>query len=201
MITRADIVERVAEWGLSEEVVEKDYIPGWLLWGIGTDPALSQQWVFKGEAVRFAATNHLLVELRYQGRSRLIEPYALRRSRTGRLLLHAERADGTGHRSYGIDAIEGIRVTTTPFRPRTAIEFSARRPLSALPQRRRPASGYHVAPARPGRARTGPVYVYRCMHCGREFTHTQRSPTLRKHKTPHGTPCPSRHGAYLGMRS
>lgn len=37
MITRADIVERVAEWGLTEEVVEKDYVLGWLLWGIGTD--------------------------------------------------------------------------------------------------------------------------------------------------------------------
>lgn len=48
MITRADIVERVAEWGLTEEVVEKDYVLGWLLWGIGTDPVLSQQWVFKG---------------------------------------------------------------------------------------------------------------------------------------------------------
>lgn len=40
MITRADIVERVSEWGLTEEVVEKDYVLGWLLWGIGTDPVL-----------------------------------------------------------------------------------------------------------------------------------------------------------------
>ncbi|MHB8490919.1 MAG: nucleotidyl transferase AbiEii/AbiGii toxin family protein, partial [Solirubrobacteraceae bacterium] len=48
MITRADIVERVSEWGLSEEVVEKDYVLGWLLWGIGSDPVLGQQWVFKG---------------------------------------------------------------------------------------------------------------------------------------------------------
>lgn len=48
MITRADIVERVTEWGLTEEVVEKDYVLGWLLWGIGTDPVLSESWVFKG---------------------------------------------------------------------------------------------------------------------------------------------------------
>lgn len=27
MITRADIVERVQEWGLAEQVVEKDYGP------------------------------------------------------------------------------------------------------------------------------------------------------------------------------
>ena len=48
MITRADIVERVTEWGLTEEVIEKDYVLGWLLWGIGTDPDLSRTWVFKG---------------------------------------------------------------------------------------------------------------------------------------------------------
>ncbi|MGH3699254.1 MAG: nucleotidyl transferase AbiEii/AbiGii toxin family protein, partial [Pseudonocardiaceae bacterium] len=48
MITRADINERVREWGLTEEVVEKDYVLGWLLWGIGSDPVLAQTWVFKG---------------------------------------------------------------------------------------------------------------------------------------------------------
>ncbi len=48
MITRADIVERVAEWQLTEEVIEKDYVLGWLLWGIGADPTLGSQWVFKG---------------------------------------------------------------------------------------------------------------------------------------------------------
>jgi predicted nucleotidyltransferase component of viral defense system len=48
VIGRAAIVERVSEWGLREEVVEKDYVLGWVLWGIGTDPTLSTTWVFKG---------------------------------------------------------------------------------------------------------------------------------------------------------
>ncbi len=48
MITRADIVERANEWGLSESVVEKDYVIGWLLWGIGAHPLLSRSWAFKG---------------------------------------------------------------------------------------------------------------------------------------------------------
>jgi Nucleotidyl transferase AbiEii toxin, Type IV TA system len=48
MIGRADIVERVSEWGLAEQVVEKDYVLGWLLWGIATDPTLGQTWIFKG---------------------------------------------------------------------------------------------------------------------------------------------------------
>ncbi len=48
MITRADVIERVHEWGLTEEVIEKDYVLGWLLWGIGSDPVLARTWVFKG---------------------------------------------------------------------------------------------------------------------------------------------------------
>ena len=49
MITRLDPDERVREWGLREEVVEKDYVLGWLLWGIGSDePVLGNRWMFKG---------------------------------------------------------------------------------------------------------------------------------------------------------
>ena len=48
MIGRADLDDRVRSWGLRDEVVEKDYVLGWLLWGIGADPQLSMTWVFKG---------------------------------------------------------------------------------------------------------------------------------------------------------
>lgn len=48
MITRLDIEERVREWSLREDVVEKDYVIGWVLWGIGADEALSTSWAFKG---------------------------------------------------------------------------------------------------------------------------------------------------------
>ena len=48
MITRLDIQDRVREWGLREDVVEKDYVLSWLLWGIGSDATLGDKWVFKG---------------------------------------------------------------------------------------------------------------------------------------------------------
>jgi predicted nucleotidyltransferase component of viral defense system len=48
MIRRADIVARVSEWQLSHAVIEKDYVLGWLLWGIGSDDVLRDAWVFKG---------------------------------------------------------------------------------------------------------------------------------------------------------
>jgi predicted nucleotidyltransferase component of viral defense system/DNA-directed RNA polymerase subunit RPC12/RpoP len=152
------------------------------------------------ETVRFAATNHLCVELRYEGSWRLIEPYSLRRSSAGRLLLHAERSDGSGHRTYGVDKIAGLRVTTTPFRPRYPIEFSSQGPLHAPPQSRTSAGSAIRSLSSRGR-RTALVYLYRCGRCGREFEHIQRNPALRPHKNPRGYACPGRHGRYVGTRS
>ncbi len=48
MIGKQDILERAAEWQLRPEVVEKDYVLGWLLAGIASHPETARQWVFKG---------------------------------------------------------------------------------------------------------------------------------------------------------
>lgn len=48
MITRVDIEERVRQWGLGENAVEKDYVIGWVLWGIGREGRLTEGWAFKG---------------------------------------------------------------------------------------------------------------------------------------------------------
>lgn len=48
MITKQQILERAREWNLRPEIVEKDYVLGWLLAAIGRHPELSDSWVFKG---------------------------------------------------------------------------------------------------------------------------------------------------------
>ena len=48
MISRAEIEERVRLCELREDIVEKDYVLGWVLWDIGIDPRLHDTWVFKG---------------------------------------------------------------------------------------------------------------------------------------------------------
>jgi predicted nucleotidyltransferase component of viral defense system len=48
MIDVLELRERGREWLLREDVVEKDYVLGWLLWGIASEPALTNTWVFKG---------------------------------------------------------------------------------------------------------------------------------------------------------
>ena len=48
MIGVLELRERAREWSLREDIVEKDYVLGWLLWGIASEPALTNTWVFKG---------------------------------------------------------------------------------------------------------------------------------------------------------
>jgi len=48
MIAKYDIIDRATEWQLRPEVVEKDYIIGWLLNALSQNPESSVKWVFKG---------------------------------------------------------------------------------------------------------------------------------------------------------
>ena len=48
MIDRREILEAASTFQLLPNVVEKDYVLGWLLAGINAHPELSGSWVFKG---------------------------------------------------------------------------------------------------------------------------------------------------------
>ena len=85
------------------------------------------------DVIRFAASNRLCVELRYLGSSRLIEPYSLRETREGHLILHAHNRDKDAHRSYRLDRIEGASVTNETFVPRIAIELTHSGPVVIPP--------------------------------------------------------------------
>ena len=48
MIDKREILEAASALGLLPNVVEKDYVLGWVLAGINVHPALSESWIFKG---------------------------------------------------------------------------------------------------------------------------------------------------------
>ena len=48
MIRKQDLIDRAHEWGLPLEVVEKDYVLGWLLAALGAHAESGANWVFKG---------------------------------------------------------------------------------------------------------------------------------------------------------
>ena len=76
------------------------------------------------EEVRFAATNHLCVELGYRGSDHLVEPYSLRMTRSGQLTLYAVESKTNEIRSYALDQIQSISVSSKPFTPRFALDVT-----------------------------------------------------------------------------
>ena len=143
------------------------------------------------EPVRFAAVNRLLVNLGYGGSHRLIEPYSLRRTKSGNIVLHSIRANSGENRTYRIDRIQSVAVTTHPFTPRYLIEFPASGTVPAPPTPRR---NVRRSPrtSRPYRR----VYVVSCTVCGKRFRRASHSVRLRPHKDSTGWACPGR-SAYL----
>lgn len=174
MIPQAELLALRSEWQLRADVIEKDYVLGWLLAGIANEPELSQSWIFKGGTclrkcyfetyrlsedldftvvsggpeepadlhpifMRVAAwlrsesgleleiDEHSFFEINYiakDGRRgpRVVEPYSLRRTKDGHLLLFVVNDRGQ-LRAYRVDRITGIRPTGQVFQPRYLVEF------------------------------------------------------------------------------
>lgn len=85
------------------------------------------------EIIRFAAANRLCVDLVYLGSTRRIEPYSLRRTSEGNIILHAHNMDKDEHRSYRVDRIQGARTTSQTFVPRFEIELTPEGPVRVAP--------------------------------------------------------------------
>lgn len=205
-----DELPAVFEWlhGAVEKVVPQS-IPamGGTLDESWRPPAMVQAWHANVplEVIRFAAANHLCVNLTYQGSQRLIEPYSLRRTQDGNLLLQAVKHETGESRSYRVDRIEGAEASRVSFIPRYAIELTSRAPLSAQPVSRstagiRASSPQRSSTTRRGTRRTpsyGPKHVFQCTLCGKRFTRKNYSATLNPHKDKQGYPCPGRIGMFV----
>jgi predicted nucleotidyltransferase component of viral defense system len=94
-----------------------------------TAPQATASWRsgFPMNVLRYAATNRLKVQIDYKtetGRSgpRTVEPYSLRRTREGKIVLFVVNDVGQ-LRSYRVDQIAGIRPTSIPFIPRYQVEL------------------------------------------------------------------------------
>lgn len=168
-------------------------------------PAVAHAWGLRVplEVIRFAGANRLCVKLGYDGTERLIEPYSLRRTQEGNLLLHAIRVEDRKHRSYRVDKIESAEVTQQSFTPAYAVELTPAGPLHAPPQTRSnslPSLGRGItgfSPRRSAGGVAGPRYVVQCSLCGRRFTKTTMDTSLRPHKAKGGYPCSGSYGQYV----
>ena len=174
-------------------------------------PSMAQAWhrVVPLEVIRFAASNRLCVDLTYEGTSRLIEPYSLRRTQDGNLLLHAVKHGSGEPRSYRVDRIQGANATNVPFVPRYTVELTPSGPIHAAPSSRGskvedPWSLKRPRTSRVGSGRKnftyGPAYVIECPYCGKRFNRKTSSTQLNPHKDKKGYPCSGRTGYMVGMK-
>lgn len=166
------------------------------------------------EIIRFAASNRLCVDLLYQGSTRRIEPYSLRRTRDGNIILHAHNIDKGEHRSYRVDRIQGAQVTNQAFVPRFEIELTPTGPVAIPPTTTTTPSGssgdslgsrgsrarrVRAAPKSRafGRSSSGPIYVYECAYCGKRFRRKTQTASLKPHKDKNGYPCAGRYAHWV----
>ena len=156
----------------------------------------------------FAASNHLCVDLDYQGSTRRIEPYSLRRTQDGNIILHSFDTDKGEHRSYRIDRITGARTTADSFVPRYEVELTHKGPVRVAPTARRRSSGSPGWTRSPRRSRStsdlrrssGPTYIYECSYCGKRFNRKRQNSKIKPHKDKHGHPCSGRTGIWVDSR-
>jgi hypothetical protein len=165
------------------------------------------------EVIRFAAGNHLCVDLDYTANSgerssRIVEPYSLRRASNGNILLYAVRADSGETRTYKINQINDASVTNQVFTPRYRVELSPASSVSPIPSTTGSSTNLGI-PARsrnavvrkrPTRKRAGfsnsATHIYRCPVCTKTFRRKSMNSKLNSHKDKNGWLCPGRTGYF-----
>ena len=75
------------------------------------------------ERVRFASANRLCVDLRYEGNVQRVEPYSLRRTRDGDVVLYACEADTSEYLTFRTSGLSEVEITRQTFVPKYANEL------------------------------------------------------------------------------
>jgi len=198
------------EFNLAPNIVEKDYVLGWVLAGISNHEELGSNWVFKGGTCLkkcYFETYRFSEDLDFT----IIDPYSLRQTMDGTLLLYAVKHQMGEDRSYRVDRIQGANVTKMPFSPRYAVELIASGPISVPPTIRKSTglarsqfTGNRIKSgrSRPGQAIStfGPKYIFQCLLCGKQFTHNSYKASLNQHKDKQGYPCSGGTGIYIATK-
>jgi hypothetical protein len=184
-------------------------------------PPMVQAWGAEAgslETIRFAAANRLCVQLDYtkvngERTSPTIEPYSVRRTSAGHLLLFGVKADTGESRSCRLDRVNAATVTRQAFRPRYVVELTASGPLATpTPGRPAPMAAAFAPAGRSVRKSPAPVrraspkpfgqtvlsYTFACTVCGKTFKRDKYDATLNPHKDKQGWPCPGRTGFLKG---
>ena len=115
------------DWLYRNKVVELEHIAvetGSEQWSQGRLVHFTPSELFI-ERIQFAASNRLYINLRYNGKNRIVEPYSFRKSRAGQILFYAFEVDSSQIKCYRIDKFQSLDVTSEIYTPRYAVEISS----------------------------------------------------------------------------
>ncbi len=167
------------------------------------------------DRIRFAAANHLCVEILYAPENRpsntyIIEPYSLRRSADGHLLIYALKHQTEDIRAFRTDRIIEAKATSQSFIPSYRIEFlptntsisltSSAQTSLGTPKKARDMRIKSIGKKKSSGFFKGTKHVYQCQLCSKRFSKKRMSSTLNTHKNKHGYKCSGRIGVYIGTR-
>ena len=152
------------------------------------------------EAIRFAGANRLAVRFMYNDTLRTVEPYSLRRPRTGNILVYGWELESSQIKAFKLDKISDVVVTREPYSPRYRVELSSIGPLQAPPPRRSPRVQSPTTSMRRRSTSSGaPRYIVQCLSCGKRFYRDKQDTKLGKHKAKGGWgTCSGRIGYVVG---
>lgn len=152
------------------------------------------------DRIRFAAVNRLLVEMLYQKENGTvqrytIEPYSLRISRPGNLLLYGVKLPEAEIRAFRTDRIQSAAATAVAFSPRYSIDFLPDGPVTLATPRTSDHSLVVAPRSQPVFSHHASVtYKVRCPFCQKEFVRKTNDTRLRAHKNSFGQRCSGRNG-------
>jgi len=148
-----------------------------------------------------AATNHTLLDITYDGRRRLVEPYSLvfkrRKDGFGQEYFYAYdntggRTAGPGIKTFLHPRIQSLANTDQHFEPRFPVELGKAGEFACKTYF---GGGFGPRSFRPrSRGRTTPIYLVECSYCGKRFPRKRYSTRLRAHKDQYGNTCYGRSG-------
>lgn len=161
-----------------------------------------------------AGADRKLIQLTYDGVSRIVEPYSLtykRRASDGVAQEYFYAYDLTGGRRSGPGIktllhykIQSLDILDETFQPRFEVTLAKAGDGSqsgyfrGTAGPRRSSGGSARSPGR-SRVRSGPTYTVQCMSCGKQFTRQKNNTRMNAHKNQWGGACPGQSGFLVAV--
>ncbi len=162
-----------------------------------------------------AGSERQLIQLVYDGVTRIVEPYSLtykRRTSDGVAQEYLYAYDVTGGRQSGPGIktflhfkIQGLDILDQKFAPRFEVTLAKAGDSSqsgyfrGTPGPRR-SSGVSTRSTRRSQVRFSPTYVVQCVSCGKQFSRQKNNTRMNAHKNQWGGACSGRSGFVVAVR-